>query len=160
MPSLISTTPARRRLVSAVYTYDLDELGRVWKVSNQHYTSGVRCYVNMYDGNRLIRVDADGWLYHYDGDRILSVERDGGYWESDVPDGTPNMRFAWHYDGDVLIGFTQDGTDSTDNPYINGVPDYVEGYTAGCSSLFEQFPWLRHDPGPDSIGPRFRTDRH
>ena len=105
-----------------------------------------------------------GMLHHeytftYAGDRIDTIERDGGYWPGDGPDGSPNIRFHWARDSSGnVVEFTQDGTDAHDAPFVNGVPDYKEVYSAGCAKLLTQFPWLAHEPAPNSIGPRFRTD--
>jgi hypothetical protein len=111
------------------------------------------------------RLTESGMLHHefkfsYSGARIDTIDRDGGYWLGDGPDGTPNMRFHWSRDEQGnLIEFTQDGTDSTDNPFLNGTPDYKETFSKGCAPLLAQFPWLAHDPAPNSIGPRFRDDQ-
>ena len=70
------------------------------------------------------------------------------------------MRFTWQRDAAGMVTrFEQDGTDSFDNPFVDGEPDFAESYSAGCESLLMRFPWLAHEPGPDSAGPRFRNDR-
>ena len=65
---------------------------------------------------------------------------------------------AWERGAEGVERYTQDGTDSFDDPYVNGIPDYEARYSAGCSALLEHFPWLAHEPGGESIGPRYRTD--
>ena len=89
---------------------------------------------------------------------MSTVERDGGYWDKEVPDGKPDMRFRWTRGADgVVSSFEQDGIDTFDNPFIDGRPDYRETYSAGCARLLTRFPWLAHIPGPLSVGPRWRT---
>jgi YD repeat-containing protein len=99
------------------------------------------------------------YQFIYDGDRIERIDRDGGYWPGEGPDGTPNIRFEWKRDASGnVVEFTQDGTDSFDAPFLNGEPDFKETYSEGCAPLLQQFPWLAHEPAPNSIGPRFRDD--
>ena len=100
------------------------------------------------------------FTFAYVGDRIDTIERDGGFWESDVPDSTANIRHLhWKRDADGnVIEFTQDGTDSFDAPFVNGVPDFKGTFSPGCAGLLRQFPWLAHEPAPNSTGPRFRDD--
>ena len=120
-------------------------------------------------GGRITSIsygDSDGaiakvWTYVYEGDQVTSVERDGGYWASDVPDGTVNIRYRWVRDAQgALTAFEQDGTDESDDPFVDGKPDYRETFSPGCAALLQQFPWLGHLPGPDSVGPRWRTERN
>lgn len=234
--------PSARRLISAVYTYDLDDELRAYKVygnrdenerptlfwtdeydehgnivRNEHYSAGIRTYINSYEDTRLVLVEASGqgadatrttyaygdesvpdawtrqvtdsgsgvartfvdgkvstvaffeesgtvfhsWQYVYDAvGRIQATERDGGLWKSDVPDGTPNILYEWQRDSaGTVTTFTGDGTDANDNPFLNGISDYIQTYSPGCRTLLEKFPWLAHEPGPNSTGPRFRTDR-
>lgn len=236
-----SYDPKTRRLISAIYTYELDDALRTHKVygngdgsaepvlywtdeydehgnivQSEHYTSGIRSYTNTYEGDRLVMVEASGqgfatlqvsyfyedgsvpnawtrretqagsgesrafidgkvsvattfgasgqaihsWQHFYDAaGRIQAVERDGGYWPSDIPDGTANIRYAWERDSaGTVSAFSQDGTDSHDNPVVNGEPDYRETYSSGCRPLLAQFPWLAHEPGADGYTPRFSTD--
>jgi hypothetical protein len=151
------------------YRYDDPTMPNVW--THREYDRGPDGTVNSVTDRTIengrtatTRITDDGQLHHeytftWDGDRIDTIGRDGGYWLGDGPDGTPNISFHWVRDeNDNVTEFTQDGTDSLDNPFVNGTPDYKETYSSGCAPLLKQFPWLAHEPSPNSIGPRFRTE--
>lgn len=99
---------------------------------------------------------SQAYRFTYAGDRIDTIDRDGSRFRGDGPDGKADIRYHWVRDADDnVIEFKQDGTDSFDNPVVDGTPDYEEKFSAGCAPLLEQFPWLAHEPAPNSTAPRF-----
>lgn len=96
------------------------------------------------------------WTYAYENEVLTTIERDQGYW--DGSDGVPDIRFSWsHDDQGLLRAFEQDGTDHLDAPTIDGVADFRETYSPGCSALLDEHPWLAHLPDRDETTPGFRV---
>jgi hypothetical protein len=85
------------------------------------------------------------WTHSNEGGKLISIERDQGYWQG--ADGAADIRFSWKYASDgQLESFEQDGTDSLDDPHIDGVPDYSERYSRGCPQPGEVLPTFRAPP--------------
>lgn len=137
--------------------YDAERDGAIDEVAERFFEDGllVDAVIESPSGDAL-----SAWHYSYEDGVVAAVERDGGSSEEDTPDGTPDIRYSWERDDDgVVKSFTADGIDLSGDPHINGTPDRLEEYSQGCQSLVTSFPWVAHEPGPDSIGPRFRTSR-
>ncbi len=77
-----------------------------------------RTYASYDDRGRLVRLDSDG----------------NGL--APTPDGTTDIRREWTYDDlGNCTGFTQDGTEILDAPFVDGVPDETRTFDPSCASI-------------------------
>lgn len=73
--------------------------------------------------------------FYDDEGRLVRLDSDGNGL-APTPDGTPDIRLAWTYDDQGnCTGFTQDGTEAFDAPFVDGVPDETRTFDPSCASI-------------------------
>jgi hypothetical protein len=167
--STIDVTPVAggQGYVAGSYRYHYEGHGRLW--SREEFDRGSDGTIDeewrRIDGGSQVRFELyrNGspsvdtvWTHAYEEGVPVRVERDRGFWAGQLADGTADIRYRWHYEGGRLTAFEADGTDSHDNPHVDGRADRRESFSAACAPVLARFPWLSHAPGPEDFAPIWR----
>ena len=156
--------PAYYPLELVTYSYEEPASPELWtKVEHDTDLDGTvdsTCVREIENGRptrvTCIEAGADGplftWAYFYENGVVSQADRDASMWT--LADGKPDFRYTWLRDEvGRLTGYQQDGTASNDQPFIDGVADFGETYSPGCTPLIERFPWIGHLGVEEGINP-------